>query len=156
MSPFTDLPPDDMDSDFGIDLDDVFNVIDSAEVIVVRFSLIEKRLLVDTRASEIDTPLIKLVPRVSSAEERFRNLRQLRPRFAAPEKILSFLWPRRVETLVDAGVWQRLVERLAASNWRDAEAACAAAFRDLLEEERSEVRSAITGGPNYQVIWERA
>ncbi|MFN8583530.1 MAG: hypothetical protein U0163_21450 [Gemmatimonadaceae bacterium] len=144
-----------MDSDFGIDLDDVFNVIDSAEVVVIRFSLIEKRLLVDARSSDVDSPLIKLVPRVGSAEERFRNLRQLRPRFAAPEKILSFLWPRRVETLVDAGVWQRLVERLAA-NWRDAEAACAAAYRDLLEEERTEVRSAITGGPNYQVIWERA
>ena len=144
-----------MESDFGIDLDDVFNVIDSADVIVMRFSLIEQRLLVDTRSTDVDTPMVKLVERVTSAEERFKNLKQLRPRFSPPEKILSFLWPRRVETLIEANVWQRLVERMVATGWDDAEAACARVYRDLLESERAEVRAAITGGSNYQSLWER-
>jgi hypothetical protein len=98
---------------------------------------------------------VKLVERVTSAEERFKNLKELRPRFNAPEKILSFLWPRRVETLIDAGVWQRVIDRMVNTGWHDAEAACARVYRDLLEEERSEVRAAITGGANYQSLWEK-
>jgi hypothetical protein len=145
-----------MDRDFGIDLSDVFNVIDTAEVIVIRFSLIEKRLLVDTRSTELDSPMIKLVDRVGSAEERFKHLKQLRPRFSAPEKILSFLWPRRVETMREAGVWRRLLDRMEDTGWADALTACEAIYRELLEEERSEVRAAITGGTNYQSLWERA
>ncbi len=144
-----------MDSDFGIDLNDVFHVIDTAEVVVVRFSLIEQRLLVDTRQNDVDSPLVKLVARVTSAEERFKHLKQLRPRFEPPDKILSFLWPRRVETLIEAGVWQRLIDRMVSTSWSDAEATCARVFRELLEAERAEVFAAITGGEHYQSIWER-
>ncbi|HEY7268607.1 MAG TPA: hypothetical protein VH951_02150, partial [Dehalococcoidia bacterium] len=76
-----------MDNDFPINLDEILRTIETAEVITVRFMLIEKRLLIDNRTNEIDGPMARLVARVSSSEERFRNIRRLRPRFALPEKL---------------------------------------------------------------------
>ncbi len=138
-----------------MDLDEVAQVISKAEVLVIRFAILEKRLLMDARYSENDGPIIKLVPRASSAEDRFRSLKELRPRFAAPEKIMSFTWPRHVETFRAAGLWQRVVDRLSASGHPGVEEQCEAVFNELLAEERSEVRTAIRGGENYQSLWER-
>lgn len=144
-----------MDGDFGIDLQEVLEVIDSAEVLVVRFALIDKRLLVDTRTSETEGPLITVVPRAASVEDRFRSLKRLRPRFPLPEKILSFTWPRQVETIQAAGVWQHLVERLQATGAADVEEQCAAAWQRLCQEEHREVLAAIRGAEGYQTLWER-
>lgn len=141
--------------DFGLDLDEVMQVIDTAEVLVVRFAILEKRLLVDTRCDPQEGPLIRLVPRVSSVEERFRHLKQMRPRFPLPQRIMSFLWPRNVETLRVAGVWPRIVQRLRATGYPDVEEQCAAVFQELLREERAEVIAAIKGGEGYHSLWER-
>ena len=35
--------------EFGMDLDEVMEVIDTAEVLVIRFAILDKRLLVDAR-----------------------------------------------------------------------------------------------------------
>src|SRR4030043_346807 len=101
--------------DFGMNLDEVKGVIDTAEVLVIRFAILEKRLLMDARHSEKEAPLLQLVPKASSVEERFRSLKQLRPHFTLPDKIMSFTWPRHVETFRAAGLWQRIIERLDAS-----------------------------------------
>ncbi len=138
-----------------MDLDEVIQVINTAEVLVIRFAILDKRLLMDARSSESDGPMLKLVPKASSAEERFRSLKELRPRFPVPEKIMSFTWPRHVETFKAAGLWQRIVERLSSSGHADVQEQCDAAFNELLEEEKSEVLAAIRGGENYQSLWER-
>ena len=141
--------------EFGMDLDEVMEVIDSAEVLVVRFAILDKRLLVDTRHDDDDGPLVKLVPKASSVEDRFRSLRELRPRFPLPEKIVSFTWPRQVETFRLAGLWSRIVDRLNASGYAGVKEQCAAVFGELVEEEKAEVLTAIRGGPSYQSLWER-
>jgi hypothetical protein len=141
--------------EFGMDLDEVVQVINTAEVLVIRFAILEKRLLMDARYSESDGPLLKLVPKASSAEERFRSLKELRPGFSVPDKILSFTWPRHVETFRAAGLWQQIVDRLGASGHAGVQEQCEAVFNELVAEERSEVLTAIRGGENYQSLWER-
>jgi hypothetical protein len=130
------------------------HVIDTAEVLMVRFAIIEKRLLVDTRHDAQDGPLIALVPRVGSVEERFRHLKELRPRFPLPERIMSFMWPRHVALLERSGVWQRIVDRLVSLGHPDMAERCQSVFKELVDEEKGEVVAAIRGGGSYQSLWE--
>ncbi len=60
--------------DYGLDINEVGRVIDSADVLVVRFAILDKRLLIDTRTNEQDGPFIGIVPRAGSIEERFKAL----------------------------------------------------------------------------------
>ncbi len=77
-----------MEPEYGLDLDEVRNVIATADVVIVRFRILEPRLLIDARSSATEGPLIKLVPRASNVEERFHSLKALRPRFPLPDKIM--------------------------------------------------------------------
>ena len=138
-----------------MNLDEVREVIDTAEVLVIRFAILDKRLLIDARHDEVDGPLVKLVPKTSSVEERFRSLREMRSRFPLPEKIVSFSWPRQVETFRLAGLWARIVDRLIASGHAGVKEQCEAVFGELVNEEKAEVMTAIRGGPSYQSLWQR-
>ena len=142
-----------MNADFGIDLDEVRRVIDAADVLVVRFSITDRRLLVDARTSGDEGPMIKVVPRAASGEERFRSLKVMRPRFRSPERILTFQWPRHARSLRESGVWDHLARRLVALGWPETTARCDEAFRQLVEEERLVEVAAIRGGEGFQTIW---
>ena len=144
-----------MENDFGLDLSDIFNVIDSGEVILVRFQLVERRLLIDTRRSAVEGPMITLVPRVGSSEERFRSLKRLRPRFALPERILSFQWPRQIRSLRSSGVWDRICRRLVEGGGDEVAAHCDEVYAQLERLEREETVAAIRGGEGYETVWER-
>jgi hypothetical protein len=138
---------------FGIDLDEVRRVIDVAEVLVVRFSVTDRRLLVDARTNDEIGPMIKVVPRASSAEDRFRSLKMLRPRFRSPERIVTFHWPRHARALGESGVWDHLARRLVALGWSDTAAQCDEAHRQLIEEERRVEVEAIRGGEGFKTMW---
>src|SRR3989304_1332119 len=69
-----------MDSDFRIDIGEVHRAIALGEIIALYFPLLRKTLLMDTRTTPLDGPMIKVVPMASSAEERFRELGRMRPR----------------------------------------------------------------------------
>ncbi len=144
-----------MNRDFGIDLEEVFRVIDSADVLIIRFHLIASRLLLDARTSALDGPLLKVVPRAGSVEERFQGLRRLRPRFPVPDKILSFQWPRQMETLRASGVWERIVQRLDSTGWPGAADQAEEVWTELQGEERRLLAAAIRGGEGFQSLWER-
>jgi hypothetical protein len=145
-----------MSDEFGVDLEEVFKVIDSADVLVVRFHIVQQRLLVDFRTKPGVGPMAAVVPRAESVEDRFRSIKRLRPEFGFPEKVMSFSWPRTLPVMVAAGVWDHLVGRLASLGGDEAEARCADVLRELELEERSEVAGAIRGGEHYQTLWERA
>ncbi len=144
------------DTDYGIDMNEVERVINTADVLIIRFAIVDKRLLIDARTNEKgDGPFIAVVPKASSVEERFKELKKLRPRFPLPEKIMSFTWPRHIDTFRGSGLPERIEARLVqlggeamAANVRDAISALAA-------EEKSEVLSAIRGDERYQTIWQR-
>jgi hypothetical protein len=140
-------------SDFGIDLDEVRRVIDAADVLVVRFSVTDRRLLVDARTNENEGPMIRVVPPVASGEERFKSLKIMRPRFRTPERILTFQWPRHARSLVESGLWHHMAGRLVALGWPETAVQCDAALRELLHEERKVEVEAIKGGDSFKTIW---
>jgi len=144
-----------MKADFGIDLNEVRRVIDAADVLVVRFSVTDRRLLVDARANDEYGPMIRVVPKAGSAEERFRSLKMLRPRFRVPERILTFHWPRHARALAESGVWDHLARRLVGMGWSDTAAQCDEAYRELLNEERLVEIAAIRGGEGFHTKWSR-
>ncbi len=143
-----------MDTDYGIDLAAVFAVIDTAEVIIFRFVTIHQRLLFDARHNEMEGPLLKLVSRATSLEERFKAIKQLRPRFKLPEKITAIWWPKYVDSLVTLGVWERVLRRIGGAGFPKVADAAEAVLVELRQRERAEVLNAITGS-GYQALWER-
>lgn len=142
--------------DFGLDIGEVTRVIDAADVLVVRFAILDQRLLIDARTSETEGPMICLVSRAGSAEERFKSLKKLRPRFPLPDRIMSFMWPRRIDTIKAAGLWDRIERRLVSLGGEEMARRCEQAFQQLAEREKAEVLLAIRGGEGYQSLWERA
>jgi hypothetical protein len=139
-----------VNDDLGVDLSEVLAVINTADVFVVWFALFERRLLVDTRNTPNDPPLIRVVDRVRSSDERFRELMRLRPRFPAPERIVAFPWPRTVRTMIESGVWQSIQDRL--SSQGVAENTLLAVMHELQWEERNEEIKAVKGEEPYRTL----
>ncbi len=144
-----------MDADFGIDLDAIRQVIDDTDVFVIRFGQIDQRLLVDTRQDDEGSPFIKVVPPVTSAEERYRYLRKARPGMDLPEQITVFQWPQSVKLLKTVGLWKRIEERFFDLGGLPAVEEVSVAFSDATKLERSDLLAAIKGGEGYETLWER-
>jgi len=142
--------------DYGLDMDEVTRVIDNADVLVVRFAILDKRLLIDSRTSEQEGPFIAIVSKAGSVEERFKSLKKLRPRFSLPDKIMSFMWPRHLETFRNSGLCQRIEARMVSLGGEAMADRCRQIFDELIREEKAEVVAAIRGGEGYQSLWERA
>lgn len=142
--------------DYGLDMEEVVRVIESADVLVVRFAIVDKRLLIDARTNDAEGPMVAVVPKAGSVEERFKALKKLRPRFSLPDKIMSFLWPRHIETFRGSGLAERIEARLVELGGASMTEIVRKALDELAREERTEVLSAIRGGEGYQTLWERA
>jgi hypothetical protein len=142
--------------DYGIDMNEVGRVIDSADVLVVRFAIVDKRLLIDARTNDKgDGPLIAVVDKASSVEERFKELKKMRPRFPLPEKIMSFTWPRHIDTFRGSNLAERIEARLVQLGGDAMALSVHNAINELATEEKAEVLSAIRGDERYQTIWQR-
>jgi len=144
-----------MDNEYRIDTGEVLRTVRNAEVIIFRFVTVPQRLLVDYRHSDVDPPLVKLVPRAASAEDRFRSIKMLRPRFRLPKKISAVWWPRYVERLADAGIWDAMVQRVIDAGFPAVAAECDAIFDELRRMERDEFANAIAG-EGYRTLWPAA
>ena len=144
-----------MDGDFRIDLDEVLKNIGSAEVISIYFPLLRKTILIDTRFTEEDPPMIRIVPMAYTPEERNRALRRLRPHFPRPKAITVVPWPKYVESLVHFGVWRKVLERLVYSGHKEAVQTCNQVLEEMYELEMEELSAVITG-ENYHTMWARS
>ncbi len=144
-----------MDNDYVLNLDEILRTINTADVLRFRFQLLEKRLLIDNRHNELEGPLIRLVPRMGSSEESFRNLKRLRPRFPLPERMTAIWWPKYIETLCTSGVWQALVHRVQESGFQESVRQCEEALAELRALEQEQIRNAISG-EGFQTIWQRS
>lgn len=140
----------DDDLNLAIDLNEVLEVINTSEVFVVMFHLFERRLLVDARHTDSEPPLIRVVDRVRSSDERFRELMRLRPKFSAPERIVAFQWPHTVRTFVESGVWQAIQDRLLGLGV--GESTLMAVLHEVQWEERSEEIKAVKGEEPYRTL----
>ncbi len=144
-----------MPDDYGVELDEVFEIIGASEVLIVRFHLIRKRLLVDYRARPGQPPIMRVVAPAESIEERFRSIKEMRPNFSLPEKVMSFYWPRTLKVLEESGTWGRIAGRFASLGGSEASTEAEASWRELLALERLEISEAIRGGTQYQTMWEK-
>lgn len=143
-----------MDNEFLLDYDEIIKTIRAADVLTFRFVIVNQRLLIDNRSSEIDSPLVKLVARANSVEERYRSLKALRPRFRIPEKISAIWWPKFIDTMVDRGIWDAIVVRIKEGGFPEAARQCDDVIQELRKLEREEVGNAILG-EGYRALWEK-
>jgi hypothetical protein len=143
-----------LDSAEDIELDAIATNVAEAQVIALYFPLMRKTLLLDTRTSASDGPMVCVVEMVNTTQERVRSLRRMRPRFSRPDSITMIPWLRRVDTLRDAGVWEHIGRRLMATGGPDAVASGLACLEELRAFEQREYRRAITG-ERYQTLWGR-
>lgn len=144
----------DMEAFISENVDRAIEAVAGAEVLVLGFWMFSERLLVDFRSTEEDPPLIRVVPQVGSAQERLRELRVLRPRFASPRRFYFFIWPRSLALLEARGVWPKLVERCLEAGHRGTAAACAEARTVLGRMEAMHLEAAVQG-QGYRALWTR-
>ncbi len=144
-----------MENEYAVDITDIKEVVKTADVMLFRFAIFDKRLLFDARSTAEVGPMLRVVGRAGSASERFRHLKKLRPQFPLPKNIVSIAWPKYVSSLKASGVWQTVVDRCAAAGFPDKAWECEQAFQELLGAEQHEIANAICG-EGYETLWSRA
>ena len=142
------------DNEYPLDLPEIIHLIRSADVMLIRFTTFDKRLLFDARSDQEEGPIVRVVPRAGSAAERFKHLKGLRPRFPLPKNIVSFTWPKHVSSLERLGIWQVIVDRIHSTGYYDSGEECRLALTELRAEERDQIHNAITG-EGFETLWER-
>jgi hypothetical protein len=150
-----------LDSEQPVDMSEVRKIVDTSDVLLIRFATVDKRLLIDFRSRNGSDsghddigPMVTLVGRVSSTEQRFKELKQLRPQLPLPNHIMSFRWPRRVSSLETSGVLEWIVSRLSAMGHEQMQGECRELVAQLRQVEGSQIVAAIRGD-GYQTLWER-
>ena len=144
-----------MDGDMQIDVDEIRRNVNEYEVISLFFPYFRKTLLLDTRCSDADEPMVRVVPMVATPQERLESLERLRPRFGRPESMVLIPWPRFVASIKTLGIWQSVVDRLTVAGGPRFEVLLERCYRELLREERAELGRAITG-EGYRALWQRS
>lgn len=143
-----------MDADFSLNLEELAQNIDTAEVLTIYFPLLRKSLVVDMRTTPWEGPMVRVVPMVRSPEERYRSIKRMRPHFPRPQSLTLLPWPKYVDSLVRLGIYDRLLARLSATGDPGAVQACKRAFGHLRRLERQEI-TAVIRGETYHAIWSR-
>lgn len=116
--------------------------------------MLRKALVVDLRVNAMAQPLIKVVRQVHSPKQRLRYLRRIRPDFPRPKQLSTIFWPRFVGSLVRVGLFDGILERVAATGCVQAVETCRSALNELLQMERAEVAAVVRGG-TYHTVWTR-
>ena len=138
-----------------IDLDEVRKVVDACDVFTIGFRLFPQRLIVDTRSSAEEGPMVEVVEPVETVEEQFFWLGKRRPSFGVPGRFTFFVWPYSLRFLKECGLVNRIGERVRAAERRDAAEAVDRALAELERLEGEAVRDAIMGR-NYHSLWSRS
>ena len=141
-----------MDGDFVLDLEDVNDSVEHAEVMSLSFPKFNQALVIDTRSNSAEGPLVCIMPMVGSPQERIRSIRKVRAGFPRIESLTVIPWPRYVDSLVSLGVWDRIIARLAASGHHAPNDVCGALLKDLRRLEKEEI-AAVLSGDTYHTIW---
>ena len=141
-----------MDGAFDIDLEALRSSVLSVEHMLVRFTPVPERLLLDFRTTDDEGPGVALLPQVNSFPERLKTIEEARPDFPRPERIYVVSWPLRIASLERLGVLEAIRERLADMDAFDVIGRVDEAYKRLLSLERDEIHKAISGD-GYHTIW---
>jgi hypothetical protein len=135
-----------------IDVGQVRQVIENADVFVIGFANFAERLLIDNRASDEAGPLVRIVEPMASVQERLFWLGKERGSFGMPQSFSFFSWPHSVGYLRESGIWQAMLDRLDAAADSGVARALAHAFEDLSALERELLHAAIKGD-RFVTLW---
>ena len=141
-----------MEGNFLFEIDEVLRNVQEAQVMSIFFPSFRRARIIDTRSNADDGPMVRLMPMASSPQDRVRSIRKLRPGFPRLQNLTLIPWQRYVDSLVNLGVWEKIVKRIEESGDPKAIQACDAALTELRRLERQELVAAISGD-NYQTIW---
>jgi hypothetical protein len=133
-----------------VDLEELRNVVENADVFAVGFHLFPERLIIDTRSSGDVGPMARVVEPVTSVEERFFWLGKERPAFGVPQSFSFFVWPHSMRYFAESGLQQMVAERIGG----DAAAQILESVQQLHDLERLAEHDAISGR-NYHTLWEK-
>jgi hypothetical protein len=125
--------------------------VDHCDVFTIGFRTFGERVIVDTRSTGEEGPMLEVVEPVGTVEERFFWLGQRRPSFGVPERFTFFVWPHSIRYFGESGLASTIRERLTAAA-PDASASVDTEYRKLAILERRSVIDAITG-KNHHTLW---
>ncbi len=134
-------------------MSEISSTIASHDVVVLRFVTVGQRLLLDFRCSDIDGPAVRIVDPVKSVQERYANLRKIRPRFRDPEKIVMVYWPRFTRSLADTEAWRQVNNRLVEAGHPESVREAEQALHELIAAEDAHQRNAIVGADGFRTLW---
>ena len=141
-----------MDGDLPGDEGELIKNIESAEVMSLFFPTFRKAMVIDTRYSDTEGPMVRLMPMAGSPQERLRSIRRLRPNFPRLHNMTLIPWPRYVDSLISMGVWDTILQRFKDSGHEDVIEECNSILNELRALEKAE-RAAAVLGENYHTIW---
>lgn len=136
-----------------IDLDEVRKVVDQCDVFTIGFRDFPQRVVVDTRTSDDEGPMVEVVDPVGTVEERFFWLGKRRPSFGVPERFTFFVWPHSIRFLKECGLADVVRERVASVSATSAPSVDGV-LAQLERLEMEAVGDAITG-KNFHTLWSR-
>lgn len=142
------------DNDYTVDLEELRRHIDRADVVCIFFPILRQTLVLDSRVTDIDGPMVRVAPMVQNSEERLAWLEAIRPRLGRPESVVLSPWPKGVAVLQASGILDAIRDHLADIGAPGATDALDRAYAELVSAEREDLRSAIVGD-NYRTVWSR-
>ena len=144
-------------SEHGIQVDQaaIDEILESADVLVVGFTLFPERLLVDCRTNDATGPLVAVVEPLGGVQERYHWLGKHRGMFGMPEAFSFFAWPHTIRTLDEHDVLEKLKRRLAATS-SDGVQLLDRAIGKLREMETVAFRQAVSGEGPWKTLWQAA
>ena len=119
---------------------------------LLRFEIINHRLLIDFRSSSEAEPAAHVLEPTRSLRERIATIRRARPAFPVPDELQVVGWSLRVRSLDRLGVLDVVRERFASDGSAQALEQLEAAIDRLEALEQEEFRRAITGD-GYRSLW---
>ena len=133
-----------------VDVAEVREAIERADVLIVGFRGFAERLLVDSRSNEASGPMAQVVAPLGGVEERMHWLGRNRPQFGLPQRFTFFVWPHSVGFLEETGLAGTLFASVGAG---DGSRQLAEALEELHRLERAARRDAVNGD-RWRTLWD--
>ena len=141
-----------MNVDFPVEMNEVLQTVESADVLTFLFPIMGHSLVVDVRTNAETEPMVKVLPMTRSLEERIRSIHRLRPQFHRPDQVAIIPWPKYIASLVGLGVADALAKRVSATGSVEAMRDFRGAIEQLARLEKTAMAQVIRG-ENYHTIW---
>jgi hypothetical protein len=136
-----------------VDFEQIYKLVETADVFTVGFATFPERLIVDARSNELETPMVQVVEPARSARDRLNWLNRRRPSLGSPEAFSFFAWPHSPSFMVQSGVWDHIRNRVEHGDTQ-VQVQCDLAIKQLLNLDH-QATLAILRGEHALTLWPR-